>query len=186
MNPSRRFAALALVAASFVATLAGCAGAPTVADYATQTPAFDLKTYFDGDLVAHGVFTDRAGKVQRRFVVQLKGSWVGNDGTLDEAFTYSDGKTERRVWHIQKLPDADGHGRYTGTADDVLGTATGESAGNALRWNYTLKLPVDGKVYEVQFDDWMVLIDRQVMINKAAMSKFGVHLGDVTLSFRKP
>ena len=23
------------------------------------------------------------------------------------------------------------------------------------RWNYTLRLPVDGKEYEVQFDDWM-------------------------------
>jgi len=44
---------------------------------------------------------------------------------------------------------------------------------------------VDGKVYEVQFDDWMYLMDERVMLNKAAMSKFGIHLGDVTLSFTK-
>jgi hypothetical protein len=27
----------------------------------------DLKTYFNGELVAHGIFTDRSGKVVRRF-----------------------------------------------------------------------------------------------------------------------
>jgi len=32
----------------------------------------------------------------------------------------------------------------------------------------------------------MVLVDEHVLLNKAAMSKFGVRLGDVTLSFRKP
>ena len=40
-------------------------------------------------------------------------------------------------------------------------------------------------VYEVQFDDWMYLMNERVMINKAVMSKFGVRLGDVTLSFEK-
>ena len=162
------------------AVLTGCAG-PTPADYAAETPVLDLKTYFDGDLVAHGIFTDRSGKVARRFVVQMTGSWNGNQGTLDERFTYSDGKTERRVW---RLTD-EGGGRWSGRADDVVGVAQGVAAGNALNWRYTLSLPVDGKVYEVQFDDWMYLMDERVMLNKAVMSKFGVRLGEVTLSFYK-
>ena len=58
-------------------------------------------------------------------------------------------------------------------------------AGNALRWRYTLALPVDGKVYNVQFDDWMYLIDDKVMLNRSFMSKFGIELGQVTLSFKK-
>jgi hypothetical protein len=37
----------------------------------------------------------------------------------------------------------------------------------------------------VQFDDWMYLVDERVMLNKAVMSKFGIHLGEVTLSFHK-
>jgi hypothetical protein len=37
----------------------------------------------------------------------------------------------------------------------------------------------------VQFDDWMYLIDDKVMLNKAEMSKFGIRLGEVTLSFIK-
>ena len=170
---------LALLAAATL--LAGCASAPTPADYAAEKPVLDLKTYFNGEIVAHGIFTDRAGKVARRFKVLMTASWNGSQGTLDERFTYSDGKTERRVW---RLTD-EGNGRYTGRADDVVGVAEGRSAGNALNWKYTLSLPVDGKVYEVQFDDWMYLMDEQVMLNKAQMSKFGFHLGEVTLSFTK-
>jgi hypothetical protein len=40
-------------------------------------------------------------------------------------------------------------------------------------------------VVEVQFDDWMYLVDDKVMLNKAVMSKFGIKLGEVTLSFVK-
>jgi len=175
----KRRSLLAVLAALAVA--AGCASAPTPADYAAERPALALERYFNGEVRAHGIFTDRAGKVARRFTVLMKCSWSGDDGVLDEAFTYSDGKTDRRVWHLKKLPG----GRYTGTADDVVGTAQGQAAGNAFQWAYTLRLPVDGKVYEVQFDDWMYLMDERVMLNKATMSKFGFRLGEVTLAFSK-
>jgi Protein of unknown function (DUF3833) len=162
--------------------LAGCASAPIPADYAAEKPVLDLKAYFNGTITADGIFTDRSGKVVRRFAVLMKCTWTGDDGVLDEDFTYSDGKKERRVWRIRKLPD----GRYTGTADDVVGTAQGQAAGNALQWRYTLRLPVDDKVYEVQFDDWMFLMNERVMLNRAVMSKFGFRLGEVTLAFSKP
>jgi hypothetical protein len=167
--------------AAAAATLLSACAAPTVDHYAAEKPALDLKTYFNGELVAHGIFTDRSGKVVRRFVVQMTGTWSGNQGTLDERFTYSDGKTERRVW---RLTD-EGNGRWTGRADDVVGQAEGRAAGNALNWRYTLRLPVDGSIYDVQFDDWMYLVDERVMLNKAAMSKFGIRLGEVTLAFNK-
>ena len=170
-------AALALAAA----LLTACASAPVPADYAAEKPPLDLATYFNGDVVGHGLFTDRSGKVQRRFTVAMKGTWTGDSGVLDEDFTYSDGKKERRVWRLKKLPG----GQYTGMADDVVGTALGQVAGNALQWKYTLRLPVDGSVYDVQFDDWMYQMDERVMINKAQMSKFGFRLGEVTLSFYK-
>lgn len=165
-----------------LAALAGCASAPVPEDYAAEKPALDLKTYFNGPLTAHGLFTDRAGRVKRRFVVQLQARWQGDVGTLEEDFLYSDGKTERRVWTLVAL----GNGHYKGMAADVVGEARGEVRGNALRWNYTLRLPLDGTTYDVQFDDWMYLMDERVMLNKARMSKFGFDLGEVTLSFYKP
>jgi hypothetical protein len=177
-NTRRAVVALGVV----VLLLAGCASGPTPADYARETPQLDLRNYFNGPLTAHGLFTDRSGKVVRRFSVEMTGSWNGNQGVLAEDFTYSDGKKERRVW---RLTDH-GNGRYSGRADDVVGEAIGQAAGNALNWRYTLALPVDGRIWEVQFDDWMYLMDERVMLNKAVMSKFGITLGDVTLAFTKP
>lgn len=60
-----------------------------------------------------------------------------------------------------------------------------EAYGNALRWRYVLALEVNGKTYNVDFDDWMYLMDDEVMLNVSSMSKFGFSLGEVTLSFRK-
>jgi hypothetical protein len=175
--PARR----AAIVGSIV-LLAACASAPTPADYAGERPQLELRTYFNGPLTAHGMFSDRSGKVVRRFSVKLTGTWNGNQGVLDEDFTYSDGKKERRVW---RLTDH-GNGRYSGRADDVVGEAVGQAAGNALNWRYTLALPIDGRVWEVQFNDWMYQMDERVMLNRAVMSKFGITLGEVTLAFSKP
>jgi hypothetical protein len=174
----RRLVLLGGIAAA--ASLAGCAG-PQIGDYANELPRLDLRRYFNGTLDAYGVFTDRSGKVVKRFTVVMRCTWNGEDGVLDEDFVYSDGTTGKRIWRLRHL----GNGRYSGRADDVIGEATGETQGNAFRWGYTLALPVDGKVYEVQFDDWMYLMDDRVMLNKAVMSKFGLRLGEVTLSFVK-
>jgi len=167
-------------AAGATLTLAGCA-APSVGDYAGEKPVLDLRTYFDGTVDAWGVFTDRAGKVVKRFTVVLQCSWQGDEGVLDEAFVYSDGSRQRRVWKLTRLED----GRYTGRAEDVVGTAQGQQRGNAFRWQYTLALPVDGRIWEVQMDDWMYLMNEKVLLNKATMRKFGLQIGEVTLTFSR-
>lgn len=164
--------------------LAGCAGVP-VERYRAQQPVLDLAQYFNGTLDGWGMFQDRSGEVIKRFRVVIDAKWEMRDGnevgTLDEHFTWSDGTTSRRVWTITRL---DG-GRYVGRADDVVGEAQGEAAGNALRWRYVLALPVDGKVYNVDFDDWMFLMDDKVMMNRSYMRKWGFDLGEVTLTFVK-
>lgn len=163
-----------------VAALAACA-AVDVDRYRTEKPVLDLQRYFDGTVDAWGMFEDRSGAVIKRFTVRIDARWQGDVGTLDEHFVYSDGTTQRRVWTITRRAD----GSYRGTADDVVGEATGVAAGNALRWRYVMALPVDGKTYHVDFDDWMYLIDDQVMLNRSVMSKWGVRLGVVSLSFRR-
>jgi hypothetical protein len=171
---------LLAAAPASLALMTGCAS-PDIADYQGEKPALDLRTYFNGTVDAWGVFTDRSGKVVKRFTVVMQCTWQGDEGVLDEAFTYSDGTTQRRVWRVRRGPE----GRYTGTADDVVGQAEGQARGNALRWRYTLALPVDGRVWHVDFDDWMYLMSEKVVLNRATMSKFGITLGEVTLSFTK-
>ncbi len=204
MNPHRWLVSLVLAAA---ALLAGCA-APRPADYAAERPQLSLRDYFNGRVEAHGVFQNRFGKVVKRFTVTMDCVWRGDEGVLDESFAFSDGTTQRRVWKLKALPD----GRFTGSADDVVGTAQGEQRGNAFQWNYTLRIgspPQDAQapseagddaparspgahpqavgdtVYEVQMDDWMYLVDPKVMLNRATMSKFGIRVGEVTLAFIK-
>ena len=175
---------LLLAIALGASLLAGCSS-PQINDYANEKPALDMRQYFNGTVDAYGVFTDRSGKIVKRFTVEMVCNWTGapgqETGVLDEYFTYSDGTKDRRVWTLKRGAD----GKYTGTAADVLGVANGEVKGNAFRWGYTLLLPVDGKTIEVQFDDWMYLMNDKVMLNKAEMSKFGIKLGEVTLTFVK-
>jgi len=167
---------------ALMALLAACAGPVEPSTYAKETPSLDLQKYFNGNLTAWGMFQDRSGKVIKRFTVVMKCSWAGDTGTLDENFTYSDGTKQQRVWTLHKTA-AD---HYVGTASDVVGVAIGISGGNALHWQYVLAVPVDGKVINFDFDDWMVLIDDHVMINRTVMKKFGFTAGEVTLSFTKP
>ena len=168
---------LLIIIASFL--MVACSA--RIEDYRNMQPALDLQEYFDGNITAWGQFQDRSGMVIKRFRVDMTGTWVGNEGTLDERFTYDDGSTQQRIWKIKKHDN----GRYTGRADDVIGEAQGMAAGPALQWSYTLALPVDGKIYNVRFNDWMYLHDKHTMMNRAVMSKFGVKLGEITLTFRK-
>ena len=169
-----------MASTAIAANLSGCAS-PTIEDYANQKPVLDLRTYFNGVVDAWGIFTDRNGKVVKRFTVEMKCQWQNDQGILDEDFVYSDGTQEKRVWRLTHLGD----GRYEGTAGDVVGTAQGQTRGNTFRWGYTLALPVRGRVLNVSMDDWMYLMNDRVMLNKARMTKLGIHLGDVTLSFTK-
>ena len=167
-----------------IAGLFACSS-PSVTQYANEKPNLDLSEYFNGTIDAYGIFTDRSGDVKKRFTVLLVAQWKVIDGkkvgTLDESFEYSDGTKQKRIWTLTETAP----GKYIGRADDVVGDALGESAGNALNWTYTLALPVDGTIYHVQFNDWMYLVTPKVMLNKATMSKFGIDLGEVTLSFYK-
>jgi len=165
--------------------LAGCSAIdPQV--YRDERPALDLQRYFDGTLEGHGLFQDRSGQVQRRFVVTIKASWAGDVGTLDEDFVWSDGKREKRIWTLRRDTDEAAGKRWIGTAADVVGEARGVVSGNALNWTYTFDLKTeDGKRYEVAFDDWMFLIDERVMLNRAVMSFYGFRVGEVLISFRK-
>lgn len=160
--------------------LGACAG-PTPDAYRAERPVFELERYFNGTVDAWGIFTDRSGKVVKRFTVVMRCTWNGDTGTLDEDFTYSDGTKEKRVWTVRKTAQ----GTYVGTAADVVGEAAGVAAGNALQWRYVLDLKVGDSRYKVDFDDWMYQMDDRVMINRARMSKFGITLGEVTLAFRR-
>jgi hypothetical protein len=72
-----------------------------------------------------------------------------------------------------------------GTADDIVGSAIGESNGRAIKWNYVMKVAVGDKTYDFSFDDWMFLMNDNLIINRSIMKKFGFEVGEITISIEK-
>ncbi|MES2627164.1 MAG: DUF3833 domain-containing protein [Pseudomonadota bacterium] len=150
-------------------------------NYETTQPALDLRTFLQGDLVAYGMLQDRSGRMTRRFVATLNGSWSGERGTLVEQFRFDDGEVQDRTWIITHLGD----GRYIGTAGDVVGEAEGEIAGSVFQWQYQLDVPWNDGTIVVDLDDWLYLVDERHVINKTTLTKFGFRVGELTLVIEK-
>jgi len=144
-------------------------------------PDLVLEDYFNGKTVAYGVFEDRFGKIRRQFKVDITGTVQDGQLTLIEDFNYDDGEQDQRIWVIDILGD----GKYRGTAGDVDGYAYGETGGNAFNWKYKVDLSVYGSIWKVGFDDWMYLQADNVLINRAYVTRYGIRIGKVTISFKK-
>lgn len=169
------------IAILMVLGLSACTGKPALEDKKLSKAEFNLEEFFDGHVTAYGQFQDVFGTVRRRFVVEIDGSWDGNTLVLDENFVYADGTTERRVWTLRKT----GAQTWAGTAPGVIGSATGEERGDTFNWTYQIDLPVPDGTLRVNFDDWMWQLSETRVLNKAYMKRFGVDIGEVTITFEK-
>jgi hypothetical protein len=168
---------------ALIGGLSACSS-QSIEDVSSRSPSLTLEEYFKGNVIAYGIFEDYSQSLSRQFRVNIKGTVEGNVLTLEEDFLYDDGEEQRRVWVItNKGTDSEGITHYEGRADDVVGTAKGQVAGNALHWQYTLALPVGDDVYHIQFDDWIYQQDEHVALNRARLTKFGLEVGSVTLAF---
>lgn len=150
-------------------------------DYVTMEPKFDIKEYFNGNIKAYGVIHGWTGKVIEKFDVDMVGKWEGNTGTLTEDFTYYDGKKIHRQWTIHKISETS----FEATAPDVKGKAEGKVIGNAIGWNYKMYLPPDKKKFLVKIKDWMWMMNDGVVIDKIYLSKFGIPLGQLSITMIK-
>ena len=162
--------------------VSACASKPSFDDPALSERKLNLEEFFDGKLVAYGQFQDVLGNVSRRFEVEIKGDWDGQQLRLVEDFVYEDASTDQRIWTLTKTgPDG-----WVGTAPGVIGQAVGEEDGDRFNWRYTIDLPVgDGETTRVTFNDWMWLLADDRLLNIAYMKRFGLNVGQVTISFEK-
>ena len=159
--------------------LTGCGTTPN--DYADTQPEFDLKEYFTGELKGWGIIKNYKGKVTQRFVVDMTGTWENNKGVLYELFTYSDGNTQERTWYLTRLEN----NVSTGTASDVVGTATGSQNGFSFNWNYDLLFESEGKQIKVHLKDWLYQVNEDAVISQADIKKFGLKVGEVVIFILK-
>lgn len=160
--------------------LAGCSST-SVKDYAEQKPRLDIREYLNGDLEAWGAVINMDGSADPQFYVKMKGEWNGNQGTLDEQFTYSTGEEKHRRWTFNVTDDH----HFTGTASDVVGEGVGKQYGNAVNMRYILTVPHDGSTIDLSMDDWLYRIDDTHVINRTEMRKFGIKVGELVIAFHK-
>jgi hypothetical protein len=165
---------------AFALALSACA-TPQAATRAGEQPALVLEDYFQGRTYAIGLFEGPRGDVRAKFHVTIDGAWDGKVLTLDENFLYSDGRKDRRVWTFEKTADG-----YVGKAGDVIGTAPVAMGGDAALFGYLVDLAVgEGRTIKLRFRDRMYLYDGGLMLNRATVTKYGVLVGEVTVSFQR-
>lgn len=169
-----------LVAGPILALVAGCSSlAPT--QFVGAKPEFEPIQFFTGRTSSWGVFENRSGDPSRRFTTTCSGRLENGVLVLDQEFVYEDGERQQRHWRIRRT---DAH-HLEATANDVVGTGTGEVYGNAFRWEYTVALKPGNPLYNVHLKQWMYLQpDRRTMLNRGTVTKLGVEVAQVTEQFR--
>lgn len=157
--------------------LVGCAGAPKLPEE-TAAP-FLIERDLLGETVARGEFSAING-TERGFTAYLTGERSGDTFTLNEKFEYDDGEKDEKTWVLT----LEGDGQYSGTREDVVGTARGWQDGPAFRLEYDVRLPNDeGEPgMQVRFRDVMVKTEDGTVLNRARVSKWGFNVGRVELT----
>ncbi len=145
--------------------------------YANKKNKVDLRSFFDGDIDGWGAIFDYQGRQTRSFYVKIKGTWNQNQGTLDEWFEFDDGEKTERTWQISFSNDK----IFTATAKDVIGSAHGEQNGNAVNIRYVLQIPYNGSTINLSMDDWMYHVEKDIILNRTSMKKFGIKLGEIVI-----
>ena len=153
----------------------------SIEDFNGKKPDFDFLNFFQGDVEAWGIIEDRFGNLKRQFKVEMFGKMDNGVLIVEEDFYYSDGEKDRRIWKFNKFSEKN----YNGIANDIIGTALGKEEGNAFNMSYQMDLDIGLMELRVTFDDWMYRIDKNTVINKASISKYGLNIANITLFFYK-
>ena len=57
--------------------------------------------------------------------------------------------------------------------------------GNAYEMHYTTDVKAGDSTYRLDFDDWLFRESKDVVLNHAVVTKFGIYVGQVQLAFVK-
>ena len=160
--------------------LAGCAPALPLGRFAETAPAFDPIVFFTGHTASWGVIENRAGDPSNIVTTDCVGQADGPDGLhMSQHVTTASGTT-LRDWHMRRTgPDS-----FQATASDMVGTAKGERSGRVFHWHWTLATRPGQSWRDVDFEQWMYLMDGGTMVNRTAVRKAGILLAQVTEQFR--
>ena len=146
----------------------------------TVTPQFDFCEFFHGHTRASGWFSDRFGRPRRHFCGDFFGSFENEKFILDENLFYTDGMVEQRFWSITVSES----GAFEAESDSLIGKAQGSISGNTLKMKYSMRVLIEeGKTWDLDMKDVMILQPDGSLHNMTQVSKWGVRLGIVSTQY---
>ena len=127
------------------------------------------------------MFIDRFGVVKRLFTMLATGTTAASSISLHETFNYNNGDVEDCIRHISKRSD----NRFEGRTDDLASDFIVTVHGPLFSWSYHVYVKMFGHRLKVHFDDVMVRLTPDTVLNRARVTKWGFLLGDVHLTFQR-
>lgn len=160
---------------------AGCANMKP-SDFKEGRPLFDPIEFFSGRTASSGVLETPRGAPMQRVTTKTSGRRQDDVLYLEQDLHFGDGKRQSRSWRIRRL---DAH-RYEGTANDIIGVASGEAYGNVFHWSFTLASSPGNSLMNVRMSQWMYLQPGgRTLINHSTIRKAGFVVAQVTEQFRR-
>ncbi len=159
--------------------LLGCNKATPLDGFRGTTPAMDPIRFFTGHVRSWGVLEDRSGEPTSTVTTDCLGKSNGDMLRMVQHLTSGQDAPTTRTWQMRRA----GPNRYEATANDMVGTATGEASGRAFHWTWTLALSPGNDLKNVSMDQWWYLLDDGSMLNRTTVRKLGVILIEVSEHF---
>lgn len=170
---------LSIVTLSLI--ISGC-GSMNFDKLSANGPVFNFVDYFEGHNRASGWFADRFGNVKRHFCGDFYGEIDGDVFKLDEKLFYSDGIVETRLWAVT----IDENGKFKAESDSLVGPATGEQIGSALRMQYVMNVMIaENKFWKLDMNDYMFYQPDGSLHNSTEVKKWGIRIGNVSTQYYK-
>lgn len=125
-------------------------------------PGFDPVAFFSGHTQSWGVIESRSGAPTQQITTVGQGaSSDANRLLMKQYLTFEDGTTQQRDWTLWRT----GPNRFDATANDMVGTANGETNGRIFHWQWILARAPGNHLMNVTINQWMYgLDDGSVMI----------------------
>lgn len=160
--------------------LLGCSDPLPVSSFGATAPALDPVRFFTGHVRSWGVLEDKSGQPTSIVTTDCTGDADGPDGLrMTQRLTIGKDPAVTRAWRMTRVAP----GRFEATANDMVGTATGEASGRAFHWQWTLALSPGNALKNVTMEQWWYLLDDGSMLNRTTVSKLGYVAAEVTEHF---
>ena len=160
--------------------LAACSDPLPVATFKETRPELDPVRFFTGRVHSWGVLEDRGGQPTAIVTTDCEGTPDGPDAlNMTQRLQIGTEPLVTRQWRMRRLSP----GHYEATANDMVGTTTGEAAGRAFHWQWTLALAPGNALKNVTMDQWWYLQPDGSLLNRTTIRKLGIIAAEVTEHF---